>query len=280
MKKMILTLVGMSALGAMAQQVLNNAIVKAKIEVTTDANNAGGGDGAPMIQMAGNETDIKIFVKDSMRKVLTQNNFMNNIVLYDGKSGINTTLTESGGEKSGFTQTKEEREMQQKRMDSIRKARENGEGEGGPGRMVIRMGGAMEPVAIEYTEEAKEINKMKCKKAVVTSKKQDGSLVKTDVWYSPDFMLPSGLGFSRGSLNLAGLKGMAVMYETTNTINMGGNEMTMTTHFEVSSIEQNANIADKEFTVPKGYEVKTYQEYLKDNPDGMPGMRRVFRIGG
>jgi hypothetical protein len=271
-----------AAMTAFGQQVLNKAVIKAKIETTTDNSGMGdGGGGGAMVQMAGNETDIKIYIKDSLRKVVTENNFMNNIIITDGNTGISTSLTESGGEKNGYTQTREERDMQRKRMDSIMKARENGEGDnGGGGRVVVRMGGASNVVSIDYTEEAKEINKIKCKKAVVTTKKQDGSLQKIDVWYSPDYVLPAGVSMGRGGLNLSELKGLPVMYETVNTINIGNGEMTMTSHYEISKLELNTEIADKEFAIPKGYTIKTYQEYIKDNPDGMPGMRRMIRVGG
>jgi hypothetical protein len=268
--------------GALAQQVLNNAIIKMKVETTSE--NAGGGDGGgPQIQIGGGETTIKVLLRDSMRKSQTESNVMNNITLYDGSKGITTVLTETMGERTGYMQTREEQADQRRRMDSANKARaeaaQNGSG-GGP--MMVRIGGGGSSVVkVEYTDAAKVINKIDCKKAIVTAKKTDGSEVTFDVWYSPDYKMPSGWGKTR-MIDLSEIKGMPVMYELVNVINMGGNEITMTMHFEVTGLELNAKIADKEFELPKGYKIKTYAEYIKDNPDGGGGpvIRSTMRMGG
>lgn len=280
MKKYLFTVLCAVPGTIMAQQVLTNAIIKAKFETATD--NPGMGDGSgPVIQMAGNDTEIKAFLRDSLRKVEVKSNFMNMITLYDGKTGVSTILTESMGEKTAYTQTEAQKAEQRRRQDSIVKARENADGgEGGPGRMVLRMGGTEKVTDIAYTEETKVINTINCKKAVVSTQGNDGEVKKIDVWYSPDYKLPVGVSLSRSGLNLSGLNGLPVLFERSNAINMGGAEITMTTRFEITSIEIGKTIDDKEFAIPKGYKVKTWEEYLKDNPDGGPGMRRTIRVGG
>lgn len=276
MKKLVLFLLAASPLAVMAQQTVNNAVIKIKMETTSD--NTGGGDGGAVIQMAGQETDITAYFKDSLRKVTLQNNFMNSTTIYDGRTGTSTVLTESMGEKTGYTQNEAQRQEQRRRMDSAMKARESEES--GPGRMVVRFGGGSDKtIDIAYTEETKVINKINCKKAIITTQSSEGTQKKTEVWYTADYILPVGVNISgRGGINFAGFKGMPVMYEQSNTMNINGTEMTMTTHYEVKSIETGKNIEDKEFNIPKGYTVKTWEEYLKENPDGMP-MRRVIRMG-
>lgn len=277
MKKFLFFLLSAIPAIVMAQQPLNNAIVKVKMETSTD--NTGGGDGGAVFQMAGQETEMTAFIKDSMRKVVIKNNFMNNITIYDGKTGTSTILTESMGEKTGFTQNEAQRQEQRRRTDSIIKAQSEESGGGPGGRMTIRIGGGQEKtIDIAYTEETKLINKINCKKAVITTQNNEGVQKKIDVWYSPDYSLPAGVNIGRGAVNFSGLKGMPVLYEQANVMNFNGNEMTMTTRYEVTSIETAKTIDDKEFALPKGYTIKTWDEYIKDNPEG-PGMRRSIRIG-
>lgn len=278
MKKFLFFLLSAIPATVMAQQPLNNAIVKVKMETSTD-NTGGGGDGGAVFQMAGQETEMTAYIKDSMRKVVIKNNFMNNITIYDGKTGTSTILTESMGEKTGFTQNEAQRQDQRRRTDSIIKAQSEESGGGQGGRMTIRIGGGQEKtIDIAYTEETKLINKINCKKAVITTQNNEGVQKKIDVWYSPDYTLPAGVNIGRGAMNFSGLKGMPVLYEQANVMNFNGNEMTMTTRYEVTSIETAKTIDDKEFAVPKGYTIKTWDEYIKENPEG-PNMRRAIRIG-
>jgi hypothetical protein len=260
-----------------AQSVLNNVIIKAKMETVREGGND---DDGGMRMMGNNETEMAIYIRDSMTKVTTRNAFMNNITITDKATGISTILTESQGEKSGYAQTAADREAYRLRMDSIRKAQQENGGEGGPGRMVIRMGGGANKVKnIEYVEETKVINTINCKKAIVTSVDNENVESKVTVWYSDAYVLPKGLTGMR-MMNFGDLKGLPIMYETSRTMNIGGNELTMVTTYQVTEIKANATIEDKEFAIPKGYKIKTYSEWIKDNPNGMQGGGRVFRIGG
>lgn len=278
MKKLVIIFLSLFPLTNMAQEVLHNGILKAKIETSTENN--GGNEGSGMeVMIAGNETDIIVFLKDSLRKVLIQSNAMNSTNLYNGKTGITTVLTETMGEKTGYTQTQEQKLLQKRRADSIIKARENGEPPAAGGGIVFRTTlGAAKTTGIEYTSETKEINGMNCKKAIVTTSTPDGNEKKIDVWYTPDYILPVGVAVGRGGLDLSTLKGIPVAYEQTNSIKMGDNEMTMISRYELKKIDKKAAVADKEFDIPKGYNIKTWDEYLKDNPDGMPTIRRTFRV--
>lgn len=280
MKKVLFLCLAALPTVLMAQQPLTNAIVKIKMETTTDNSGGGGDGGGPVFQMAGQETEVVAYLKDSMRKVVIKNNFMNNITIYDGRTGVSTILTESMGEKTGFTQNEAQRLEQRRRTDSIMKARETEEsGNGSGGMRIMRVGAAADKVVdIVYTDEAKTINNINCKKAVVTTQNNEGVQKKTEVWYTPDYSMPVGVNVGRAGGSFTGLKGMPVMYEQSNVLNLGNTEMTMTTHYEVKSIEIGKTIDDKEFTIPKGYTIKTWEEYLKDNPDG-PGMRRTIRFG-
>jgi hypothetical protein len=279
MKKLCFAiLMGISSLGN-AQTVLNNAIIKIKMETIRD--NSGDSEGM-QIRMGNSETDIKVYIKDSLSKVELKNNFMNSINISDRKTGVTTNLTESQGEKTGYTQTQAEREAFRVRMDSIRKAQQNAGGDE-PGVMRVRMSGPANVKNIEYIEEAKVINKVNCKKAIVTTANDEGRESKITLWYTTDYALPKGVVIggagSRGMMNFKDLKGMPIQYETTTTMNLNGNDMIMTTTYEVTDIKLNATLEDKDFSIPKGYKVKTYEEWVKDNPNGMPGGGR-FMIRG
>jgi hypothetical protein len=269
MKKVILLFLVGICVKATAQKVLNNVIVTAKIETVRDGGDNEGGGG--MMMMGGGETTIKMYFKDSMSKVEVKNNFMNSINLMDRNTGISTNLTEAQAEKTGYTQTPEDRENQKKRLDSITKDREKNPPPAMPGGMVIRIGGPTTVKNIEYLEETKVINNINCKKAIVTSVNNENVESKITVWYTNDFTLPNGVSLGAARImNFGDLKGFPVMYETVRMMNFGGNEMTMTTTFTITEIKTEAKITDKDFEVPKGYKVKTYAEYIKDNPTGMP----------
>lgn len=278
MKKVLLLLLASLPAALIAQQPFTNAIVKITMETSTDNSGGGGDGGGPVFQMAGQETEIVAYMKDSMRKVVIKNNFMNSITIYDGKTGVSTILTETMGEKTGFTQNEAQRLEQRRRSDSIMKARESEES-GTGGMRVMRVGAGTDKVVdITYTEETKTINKINCKKAVLTTQNSEGVQKKTEVWYSPDYSMPAGVNIGRGGLTFSGFRGLPVMYDQVNVLNLNNSEMTMTTHYEVKSIETGKTIDDKEFTIPKGYTIKTWDEYIKENPDG-PGMRRTIRFG-
>ncbi|MBL7726510.1 MAG: hypothetical protein JNM68_02440 [Dinghuibacter sp.] len=277
MKKLTTLLLCAAPFAIQAQTVLTKGVIKAKMETTTDNNNTE--TSGVSFQMAGNETEFTIFLKDSMRKAVLQSNVMNNITLYDGNTGVTTVLTESMGEKTGYTQTPADKLDQKRRMDSVQKAAENGETPASGGGMVVRTSvGGGKVVSIEYIDEAKQINKINCKKALVTLQGNDGANKVVEVWYTPDYLLPPGVSIGRGAMNMAGLKGLPIMYDQVNTIKFGNSEMSMISHYEVTAIDTQKEVSDKEFEIPKGYKIKTWGEYVKDNPDGMPGMRRTFRI--
>jgi hypothetical protein len=277
-KGLLVFLIGLMGF-TQAQTVLNNAIVTMKMETVSE----GGGDG---FQMPPNETEMKVYIRDSMSKIELTNNFMHSITLMDKLTGISTNLMEMQGEKTGYTQSNEDREAFRLRMDSIRKAQQEASGsggDGGPGRMVIRMGGNTTVKNIDYIEETKVINGINCKKAIVTTANEEGVESKITVWYTEDFVIPRGVNIAgRGMMNFENLKGMPVSYETIRTMNFNGNEISMITTFQITDIKKDAKIEDKEFALPKGYKIKTYNEWIKDNPNGMPGggMRMMIRGGG
>ena len=275
--KFILTatlLLALQGIQAQAPKVLNY------LKATTETIREGGDGDMPMMPNTG--TTITAMLKDSMYRLDIKSAFFNNTTITNTTTGSSITITEMQGEKNAFIQTKEEKAEQKRRQDSIRKAREqNGEPAAEPGRNVVRAGGGIGTIKlITYTADVKVINKINCKHAIVTTVNNDGEESKIMVWYTDEYTLPKEVSLSTGRggmANFGDLKGIPVSYETKRVININGNEMIMTNVFEIQEIKTDAVIADKEFSLPKGIKVKTYAEYLKDNPNGMGG-QNVIRM--
>ena len=205
--------------------------------------------------------------------MVNESSNMNNTVYVDKDAGTTTTLFEMMGTKRGFVQTDAEKTEARKAMDSAMKSTTS-QNTGG-----FRVHDLRSTATIEYTDETKVIRKLTCKKAIVSVKRQNGEISKFDLWYCPDYILPEGMEFGR-ALQVRDLKGIPVMYESVNKMNFGDREITMTTKFELVSLDANAEIKDKEFEVPKGYDIKPWKEWQKENgggPGGMPGMRVMIR---
>ncbi len=260
--------------GVFAQQQLNNVIIKATNETTTES------DGEGMGMMGGpRETKIEIVIKDTMTKVVVNSSFFNSTTIKNTSSNVITSLTEMQGEKTGYTTNDADRKDQKRRMDSLQKENANNPAPGGA--MVVRMGQTSNVKEINYTADTKTINGIDCKKAIVSMVNNEGVETKIDVWYTDAYTFPEGtLTGVRGIMNFGTLNGIPVQYATVNKMKMMNNEMTMTNTFTVTELKQNATIEAKQFEIPKGYKVKSYAEYVKDNPTGAPQIMRSIRIGG
>jgi GLPGLI family protein len=275
MSKLFLLMVMLCAAQIMqAQKVLNNAIIKATSETQMESD----GESNGMMMRGPGETKIKITLKDSMSRVDVNSDFANNITIMDRLTKTMTNLTESQGEKTGYTTTEAERAEQKKRIDSITKA--SADAPRPPGAMVVRMGGQTNVKNIEYVAETKTINGFICKKAIITTTNNEGEESKVDVWYTDAYMIPANVLQSvRMIMNFGNLAGLPIQYVTQRKISAMNNEITMTTTFTITEVKENATIEAKEFEVPKGYKVKTYEQYIKDNPDGMRRSTMMMRAG-
>ncbi len=276
MKKVLLFAVVLSVLHAQGQTALKNAVIKAKSETRSEGDGDAGGGAT--FRIGGQESEIALYIKDSMSKSYEENGFMRSIRISNNASGKVISLTETNGEKTGYYTMAADREDQKRRMDSTTKAREQTPSP--MGGVVVRMSGGRKVTKLEYVEESKEINKIKCKKAIAYYNNAEGAEEKFDLWYTPDYILPAGLSVGSRGFNFGDLKGLPIQYETINKISFGGNEMQMISTYTVSEISVDVKIEDKEFEIPKGYKVKTYAEFIKDNPGGSPAPQIRTMIRG
>ena len=273
-------------------RVVDRAIVKMQTEMTFPENFGRGGGGGPMggdgerVMVMGGpggmESSTTVYYKGDMTKMASTSDFGNNIVITDRKSGRTTTLIEAMGRKTGFYSTPEDEAAMRSRGDSMREARRDS-----LQKMGIPIAAPRKP-EVEYTNETKKIAGYTCKKALIKTGGGGGGqgggqrsqASVTEVWYTPDFKLAGGFnvpglggGPGRGMMG-GGMSGLEQIEGFPMEVSMErGNGMKM--HMVVSKIQLDADIPDKEFEIPKGYDVKPMSEMMNRGGGGRTMIMRV-----
>ena len=220
-----------------------------------------GGDG---------ETKSITQIKNNLVKSVINNEMNITTTIRDNDKKITTTLMQMNGSTTGFYATDEDQEKMRKQMDSLMQSRrENGQ---------VAESIVTPTTDIVYIDESKKIAGMQCKKAILITTRKN----KTDsnmVWYCPDFKVQGvtstgGIaGFGGRATQVAGLEklnGFPMQYET--TMNRGRKMIV-----EVTRIDIEKEIKDKEFELPKDVEIKAMKDMQQ-----MGGGRGTFqiRVGG
>ena len=285
MKKVITFLFLTAATVAQAQvKVLDHATITTK---TTTISPEGADDmPAPPPSANGEEVRVMRFggdgetksvttLKGDMVKTYTETEMNRTTILRDNAKKITTTLMEMMGSKNGFYATDEDQAVMAKRMDSMMQSRtQNGGGNNFNTNATVSS-------TIAYVDESKKIAGLVCKKAYVIATKKNGTQDSTTVWYCPDFKLQgivstggmSGFGGFGGRTSLSGLNDLAgfpMQYEM--KLNRGRKMIV-----EVTKINTEKEVADKEFEIPKDFVVKP----MKDMQNGGgPGIQIRVGSGG
>lgn len=292
MRKLPLFLLLGLALQTQAQRVVDKAVVKMNMLITFPENWGGGGPGGggddnAMRMPRDIETAMTIYYRGDQTKIETSSDFGKNYTFIDRKEKKTTTLMEMMGRKMGFYSTDAEAEVMAKRMDSVRAARRDS-----LEKMGLRFSdGGPE---IVYVDESKKIAGIVCKKAIIKTKDRQGQVSETMVWYAPDFKMGPGFGSSGGgsgaqsgggggggfrmsmSMSLPGmdkLNGFPMEYEMTR-------QNGMKTSMVVTKVDLDANIDDKTFEIPKGYDIKPMSEMGGPGGGGFRMMIGGQRSGG
>jgi GLPGLI family protein len=282
MKRIAITLLGLCTTAVFAQQkVITQATLTTKTTIVSpegdDATppppppNADGGE-VRIVRFGGDgETKAITYLKNNFVKTVVDNEISISTTIRDNDKKITTTLMQMNGATTGFYATDEDQEQMQKKMDSLMQSRrQNGE---------AVQNNTPPTVDVVYMDESKKIAGIACKKALLITTRRN----RTDsniVWYAPDFKLqgvPStgGLpGFGGGRvtqlIGLEKLNGFPMQYQMTMN---RGRKMTV----EVTKIDFEKEVKDKEFIVPKDIELKP----LKDVQQMGGGRGNVqIRIGG
>jgi hypothetical protein len=285
----VITLIFGSAVASAQPRVVEKAIIKMQTEVTFPENFGGGGgggeDGGGMRfgGPGGMDATSTIYFRGDMSKVESMSDFGNNVVITDIKNKKTTTLIEAMGRKTGFYSTPVEEEQMRARMDSMRDARRDSMQQARRDtlqRMGFTFGTPAKP-EIVYTEQTKKIAGMVCKKAIIKNT-QRGQTTETEVWYSPDFKLAPGFSLNGGSGGPGGGRGGMMSMAGVNGLDqIEGFPMEYTTsrgngfkiHMTVAKVQLDANIDDKVFEIPKGFDLKPITDMQQ-----MGGTRGGFRM--
>ena len=212
-----------------------------------------GGDG---------ETKSVTTLKGDMVKTYTETDMSRTTVLRDNGKKITTTLMEMMGNKTGFYATDEEQLQMSKRMDSMMQSRTQTGGNNFNGNQATG-------TTIAYIEETKKIAGLSCKKALLVTTRKNGTKDTSTIWYCPDFKLQgvvstgglSGFGnFGRITTvgGLSDLAGFPMQYEM--KMNRGRKMIV-----EVTKINIDKEVADKEFEIPKDFVVKPMKDMQNGN---------------
>jgi hypothetical protein len=285
MKKIVTLLFLSAAINAQAQtKILTQAVITTKTTTVSpggeEANTppppppSGNGEEIRVVRFGGDgETKTVTTLKGDMIKTYTETDMSRTSVIRDNGKKITTTLMEMMGTKTGFYATDEEQEQMRKRMDSMLQSRRQGNDNNTTPSVPTG-------TEISYVEESKKIAGLVCKKAFVIITRQNGTKDSTAVWYCPNFKfqgLPStggltgfgGMGRTASLNGLSDLAGFPMQYEMKLP---RGRKMIV----EVTKINIEQEVADKEFEIPKDFTLKP----MKDMQNGGDGRMFQMRIGG
>ena len=238
------------------------------------------GMGFSMRNFGDGETQITTYIMDSMVKTIMKSDMGRTTIIRNNAAKTTTTLIEVMGNKMGFVMTDAEQELMKQQMDRLIKARQEADT---THRFPPREKEERQPAEIVYTGISKRISGLDCKMAWVINTGFLGTKDSVAVWYAPSINLPNNQpassgnsfgGFSRmsnfTSLNgLNQLQGLAIKYEM--KMRRG-----RTLQMEVTKVDLKKELTEKDFSVPKDFDVKPYSEFSQMFR-GMPGMRMMPR---
>lgn len=233
------------------------------------------GDGRMVFRnFADGETKSVTYLKNDLVKTVVKTDMGRSTIIRDNAKKVTTTLMEMMGNKTGFYATDEEQAQMRKRVDSMMQATRNS-GDSGA-RRVVRSAEA--PAEIAYTEETKKIAGYTCKKAYVIHTRLLGIKDSSVVWYTPEFKLQNVA--STGGLSMFGnlggssvnplekIDGFVMRYES----KMPRRRSMI---IEVNKVDLVKEIADKEFEIPKDFEVKPMKDMQQNTIQAVGGQRRT-----
>lgn len=288
MKAIFFSMMLIASTHLMAQpQLIRQAVVSTTTTVIApegeDVQNiqGGGGGGNQMFRNMGDgETKSTTYLKDSMVKTIMKSDIGRSTIIRNNEAKLTTTLLEIMGNKTGFYITDVEQAEMKIKMDSMMEARRNAD----TTRTKRTSNNTVNPVEISYVEGSKKIAGYDCKKALVITTRLLGIKDSVAVWYNPDIKLQhiastggtssfGGFGNVGNFTSLNGLdkiNGFVMQYE----MNMRrGRRMIV----EVTKIDLKKEVAEKEFEIPKDFEVKPMKEF-QSMMQGAGGTQ--FRMGG
>ncbi len=265
MKTVIITCFSLIGFICNAQpKVLDHAIIitKAKLKIVngseTERNQTTSSFGNTTTHinsvngMMEGDNRIETYYKDDKIKAVSNIGMGGtNTIIMDKKTNKTITLVEIMGTKTGFYTTEENFKQMQKIKDSILKKPFSQMQKTIDSSKNINIDSLN--IQIDYHEENKKIAGYNCKIALIKTRYFNGDEDSAYVWYCPEFKLKPGFNNPTGltGTGLAGfelLNGFPMKYEVNN---FKGNKISI----EVKKINLDKDIKDKEFEVPKGFDL-------------------------
>ena len=255
-----------------------NIIAPEDEEIQNMQGNGDGNRGFNFRNMMDGETKFVTYLKDDLVKTTIKSEMGKGAIYRDNSKKLTSTVFEMMGEKRGFYATDADQEEMQKRRDSMMAERRKKDTS-----MNLRpqFDRSNFTTVIAYTNETKKIAGYDCKKAYLVTTRLLGVKDSSVFWYTPAIKfnnlfstgglsnMPGMMGNMAPALNgLEKLDGFVMRYE----MNMRrGRRMEV----EVTKIDLDKEISDKEFELPKDVEMKP----MKDMQNMFGGRGGGFRGG-
>ena len=248
-------------------------------EVQNIQQGQGGGGNQFFRNFGDGETKSTTYVKDSMVKTVMKSDMGRSTIIRNNSAKLTTTLLEIMGNRNGFYITDDEQAVMKVKMDSMMQARRNAD----TSKKTTKTTTAKidYPVEISYVEGSKKVAGYDCKKAYVITTRLLGIKDSVAVWYNPEIKIQNlvstggtssfgGFGNLGNFTSLNGLDkidGFVMQYE----MNMRrGRRMIV----EVTKIDLKKELTEKDFEIPKDFDVKPMKEFQSMMQGaGMPQMR-------
>lgn len=189
------------------------------------------------------ETNMVIYIKGGHIKTESKSETQHTIVIIDKDAKKTTQLYEQGGRKYGYFSVDTASHTPRVRTDSA-------------GNPMPRP-----RTNIDYQDSSKVIAGLNCKKAVATTN-FGGRTVTTVIWYTLDLPLKQPLP-TGGRFNLIPTSFNGFPVSSTTTMPNGA-----VMQYQLGKVDQNANIKDDAFDIPKGYDLKPESERPQFQPGG------------
>ncbi|MEO7524554.1 MAG: DUF4412 domain-containing protein [Ferruginibacter sp.] len=277
MKKYIFTisLLTISTIIVAQQKFISQAIISTTTNIISpedeEQNTQAAGSGRMNFgNMMDGEMKSTTWLKNDMVKTLLKSEVIKSTIIRNNSSKLTTTLMEVMGNKWAFNVTDSEQTELRRKADSAMQSRRKTD----TAANVLREH-AETTVDVVDAGESKKIAGYNCKKVwLITTRILDAKDTVT-VWYTPEIKLQnisstgglSGLGNMGAVSGLDKLDGFVMRYE----MSMRRNRRM---EVEVTKIDTGKAIEDKEFDIPKGFELKSMKEIQSMfGGRGMPGQR-------
>ena len=288
-----LLLVGFLSLFGLAQAQpveYSRAVVSTTLEVIAPENEdpsafQGGNEGRGGMNfrnMMDGETKITTYINGDKMKTSIKSEVIKSSIYRDHGAKTTTTVFQMMGEERAFFATDQDMMDMQRTRDSMMEQRRNRPTDSGAVRRPPGRDRTPTEVVLVNTSETKKIAGKTCIKAYLVTTLLLGNKDSTVIWYCPDFKIKNIV--SPGSLNMLPMMGNMMPGGLQGLDKVPGFVMRYETRFrrdrlvqvEVTKLELDKAISDKEFEVPSSIDVKPINEMQNMfGPGGRGGFNRM-----